>query len=267
MKTNVAGRQVVYGTGSGRHVEGAPALVLIHGAGFDHSVWVMHARYFARHGYNVVAPDLPAHGGSEGPALTTVEEMSAWVLALADALGLSSFSLAGHSLGSLVAMETGLSAPDRVSRLALLGTSAPMPVGAPLLDAAADDHRAAFDMANTWSHSTRGRLGAAQVPGVSNFVSGARWLQRMQPGVYHADLNACNAYQVSMRAFAMPTLVIAGDEDKMTNLRAGQAVAAQGQAARTVVLQGCGHAMLSEQPNQVLDALADFIIHETSRQP
>ena len=36
--------------------------LFIHGAGHDHSVWSLQTRYFAHHGWNVIAPDLPGHG-------------------------------------------------------------------------------------------------------------------------------------------------------------------------------------------------------------
>lgn len=36
-----------------------PAVVMLHGAGFDHSTWALHSRWFAHHGYSVLAPDLP----------------------------------------------------------------------------------------------------------------------------------------------------------------------------------------------------------------
>ena len=63
MRTEIDGRTVFYGTGSGTPETGAQPIVFVHGAGFDHSIWVMPARYFARHGYQVIAPDLPAVAG------------------------------------------------------------------------------------------------------------------------------------------------------------------------------------------------------------
>ena len=249
---------MAYGTGSGQHVPDAPCVVMLHGAGFDFSVWVMFARYFARHGFNVIAPDLPAHGRSEGPALTSIEAIADWVAGLLDAHQIDATHLVGHSMGSLAAMEFAQRYASRTRSLALLGTSAPMPVGPPLLNAAADDHPAAFAMANTWSHSYRARVGAGANPGVNQFVSGQRWLQRMPPGVYHADLAACNAYQADPVALSVPGLVVAGSADKMTGPAAGAAVANK-LGAKYLVLEGSGHAMLTEQPNQLLDALADHM--------
>ena len=50
-----------------------PSAVFIHGAQNDHSVWILQTRYFAHHGFNVLALDLPGHGRSKGAALPGVQ--------------------------------------------------------------------------------------------------------------------------------------------------------------------------------------------------
>ena len=262
MRVQLHGEMVCFGTGGGDAPAEAPTIAFVHGAGFDHSVWVMPARYFARHGYRVVAPDLPGHGRSTGEPLRSIEAMADWLADLFELLGTRPVTVVGHSMGSLVALACARRHPQQVERIALLGTSAPMPVGPPLLAAAADNDHAAIDMANTWSHSTAGRLGASAVPGMSNMNGAQRWMESMPDGVYHADLAACNAYQPDLGVGDLPVLVIAGSEDRMTPVRAGRAVAEALPGAQTVTLPGCGHAMLSEQPNPVLDALKDFVMGE-----
>ena len=168
--------------------------------------------------------------------------------------------MVGHSMGALVTMSFTQRHPQLVKKSALLGASAPMPVGPPLLNAAADSHHAAIDMANTWSHSTVGRLGASQMPGIHILNSGERLLERMSSGVYHADLAACNAFATPVTPAQVPTLVIAGEADQMTPAKAGVKVAHALGNSEVVILRGCGHAMLMEQPNEVLDTLADFIL-------
>ena len=165
MKTQLHGATAFYGVGNGEHAPGQPSVVFIHGSGMDHTVWLMPARHFARHGYNVVALDLPGHGGSEGPALTSIDAMSEWVNALLEDLGIGEAAIVGHSMGSLVALDFAARYPTRARSLALLGTSTPMPVSDVLLDAAKNDDRAAMVMANTWSHSAPGLMGGAQKPG------------------------------------------------------------------------------------------------------
>lgn len=263
MIIELSGGKVCYGSGSGQPAADSKTVVFVHGAGFDHSVWVMPARYFARHAYRVIAPDLPGHGRSDGPALTSIEQMADWlqelITAVVPAENNSKVTLVGHSMGTLVSMAYASRFPESTQALALLGTSSPMLVGAPLLAAAEDNHHAAYEMANTWSHSARGRLGSSQNPGVNNFVSGERWLEKLATDVYFKDLAACHSYQPSAANEDIPTSVIVGTDDKMTPPKSGQAVADAWHASKITELSGCGHSMLSEQPNQVLDALADFI--------
>jgi pimeloyl-ACP methyl ester carboxylesterase len=93
----------------------APAILLIHGAGHDRGVWQAVAAGLAAAGRRVIVPDLPGHGDSEGEAPGAVDAMAAWVLAFADALGLERFELAGHSMGSLVALAAAAAAPGRIA--------------------------------------------------------------------------------------------------------------------------------------------------------
>ena len=261
MRIEINGNEVFYGTGSGTPSDAANTLIFVHGAGFDHTIWVMPARYFARHGWRVVALDLPGHGRSQGQALTSIAQMADWLAQVIDAVSPNEqASVVGHSMGSLVAMSLAARHANKVRKLALLGTSAPMPVADVLLNAALDNDQAAIDMTNTWSHSARGSLGSSQNPGVSNLHIGERLLQQAGAGVFHTDLAACNGFTADgLAEVKQPTLVIIGDEDKMTPPRAGLAVADQLPHVQQRRLAGCGHSMLSEQPNQVCAELAAFL--------
>ena len=88
-----------------------PTVVLLHGAGFDHTTWALHSRWFAHHGFGVLAPDLPGHGRSSGAPLTTIADMADWTAALLDAAGIAKARLVGHSMGSLIALETAARHP------------------------------------------------------------------------------------------------------------------------------------------------------------
>lgn len=261
MQLQVNDHSVFYSAGSGQTDATAPTLIFLHGAAMDHSVWVLPARYFARHGWNVVAPDLPGHGRSGGEPLGSIAELADWVIAMQDALGVSRTALVGHSLGSLISFAVTARQPDRVSQLALLGTSAPMPVADGMLNAALDNDHAAIDMANIWSHSATGKLGRSGHPGQNNLNAGMRLMERSAPGVLHCDLAACNGFQADEFGVidATRTLIIAGTSDQMTPARAGVQVAAGIANSEQCLLPGCGHSMLSEQPNEVLDALANFL--------
>ncbi len=264
MRIQLDDRWVCYGTG-GRDVSPAqserPVLLFIHGAGFNHSVWVMQTRYFARQGYSVVAPDLPGHGRSEGPHLTSIESMADWLIRLLDSqIEKTRPVLAiGHSMGSLVALAVAERLKHRTAGVALLGSSLPMSVGTPLLEAAAANDAAAYAMANTWSHSHTGRLGRGAQPGIVSFNADQRWLEDNADDVYHADLKACHDFPGVAVDAHLPVLVLVGEDDKMTPRKAGMSIADQAAGGRCVLIPGCGHSMMSEAPNEVLDALALFV--------
>ena len=257
MYTEVDGKRVFASTGSASFKDGAEHLVLVHGAGMDHSVWVMPARHFARRGFNVKAPDLPGHGRSDGPPLATVEAMADWLLRFLDACGVRRTKVAGHSMGSLVAYALAARRPDRVSEVAAVGTSVPMPVGEQLLGAAKANDQAAIQMANTWSHSAHGRVGGNKVPGIWMLGAGQRLLERARPDVFWTDLQACNTFDAT--EYQVPAhikaLVVLGQTDMMTPLRAGRALHERLPGAQLVEFEGAGHSMLAERPNELLDAL------------
>jgi len=167
----------------------------------------------------------------------------------------------GHSAGSLVALEAALTHPERVTRLALVGTSIPMPVGDAFLAAARDDSPAALDMEAVWGHARGAMLAGSPVPGASLMGATRQLNGRSRPGALAADLAACHAYHPSneaLAALAVPTLVVAGRFDQMTPWKAGKAVADRIPGARFVTLDA-GHSMMGEAPRDLLVTLREFL--------
>lgn len=239
-------------------------LVLLHGAGMDRTVWVLLARYFARHGFNVVTPDLPGHGASGGEPLTSVDAQADFLWRLLDHLqaehGLpdSPVVLGGHSMGALAVAEAAGRHPDKVAHLLLLGTGYPMPVAQPLLDAAKANDQSAVDMIAIFSHCHQSQLGHNPVAGISVLNSAMALLERSAPGVLYADLSACNAYDGMAEAAAAvgkgKATVIVGDADRMTPMRMSRNLV-ESFGAELAVLDQCGHMVMSEQPEQTLQAV------------
>lgn len=243
-------------------VDRLPVVVFIHGAQQDHSCWTLQSRWFAHHGFSVLAPDLPGHGLSAGEPLASVEAIADWIAALLDALGVAQASIVGHSMGSLVTLELAVSHGTRVNQAVLIGTSLPMPVAPVLLDAARDNEPKAAAMINDWSYSSSGQIGGNTVPGLWLLGVNQRLMARQKPGVFHVDLAACNAYTrtlESLSVIAAPVLIVSGTQDKMTSSKVAKAVQAAIRGARLASIEGSGHALMAERPDAVLDALIAFL--------
>ncbi|HVE06196.1 MAG TPA: alpha/beta hydrolase [Paraburkholderia sp.] len=245
-----------------------PTAVFIHGAEHDHSVWALQSRYFAHHGFNVLAVDLPGHCRSAGPALASIAALADWLAALLDAAGTARVFVAGHSMGSLVALEFAARYPTRTTHLALLATAVPMTVSDALLDAARDHEAQAIDMVNQWSHSTLAAKPSCPAPGFWLHGMNRRLMERVaavgQAHLFHTDFSACNDYADGLARAAQvrcPVRMIVGRRDLMTPPRATRALADALRAAQVpveVAMLDAGHALMSEQPDATLDALYTF---------
>lgn len=262
MKLAVAGSEAYCFTGVRAADSTRPAVVFLHGAGMDHTVWSLVSRHFLRHGRCVIAADLPGHGRSAGTPLGSVEAMADWVIALLDALGIAQAAVCGHSLGSLVALDAAARHADRIRALAMVGTAVPMPVSDALLASAAANEHAAFEMLTQWGYSKRHAFGGNSNPGVWMSGSTLRLFERSRPGVLHADLSACNAYTAGLARAATvrcPSLLVLGAEDRLTPVRATRDLQQAMPSARVQVLPGAGHTLMVEAPNTLLDALRSLL--------
>lgn len=258
MQLKVNGLDVFASTGGKAFDPSQPTIVLLHGAGLDHTAWALHDRWFAHHGHSVLAPDLPGHGRSAGAPLKTIADMADWTVALLEAAGVARAKLVGHSMGSLIALEAAARHPSKVTGLTLIGTSAKMAVGPDLLKAAEANDHDAIDMVSLWGLGFAAGLGGSLAPGLWMHGGAQRILEQSKPGVLFADLSACNGYEGALEAAAkvkVPATLILGERDMMTPAKAGRALAAALTGCRTVVLPGAGHMMMAERPDEVLAAM------------
>ncbi|WP_294541008.1 alpha/beta hydrolase [uncultured Rhodoblastus sp.] len=262
MKLEVDRCAVFASSGGKDHRPGQKLVVLLHGAGADHSVWALQSRWLAYHGVNVLAVDLPGHGRSDGPALTEIEALADWTSRLITATGAENAALVGHSMGALIALETAARFPGLIDRIALVGAAAEMPVHADLLAAAQANSPDAIAMVSLWGLGGPASLGGASAPGLWMLAGTQRLLELTAPGVLYADLAACDAYRAGTEAaarIACTATLILGERDLMTPLKSGKALAVLIPGARTVVSPGAGHMLMVERPDAVLDALAAWI--------
>ena len=264
---DVGGSRVHALTGGAAFDPSLPSVVFLHGAGMDATIWSLQTRWFAHHGFSVLALDFAGHGRSEGAPLSTIEAMADWVSAALLAVAAPPTAVVGHSMGSLVALALAANHPERVSRLALMGTALEMKVG-PDLQASADAGSAeAIDMVNLWGHGSRAELGHAETPGVWMTGCGQRLLERANPGVLASGLRACAEFKAGPIAakVGLPTLILQGSRDMMTPLKAARALAAALSDAKLKVFPDAGHMIMIENGGAILAALASDFGHEAAK--
>lgn len=249
---------------SGNHApdKNHDTIIFVHGTAMDHSIWSQQSRYFAYHGYNVLAIDLPGHNLSGGELLTNITAMAHWLLRIVECSVGPAIHLVGHSMGSLVALETAacMSPTVVLKSLSLLGFSYPMTVTPKLLDAAENDPSSAYSMMTQWSHASK--IGGEPMPGFWSSGMQMSMLENSRPGAVFADLTACGTYSGGDDAFKQiqcPILFICGHLDKMTPGKFAAVHAEKNDNAEIVFIPNCGHNLMSESPNGVLHELKQFI--------
>ncbi|MEN2978959.1 alpha/beta fold hydrolase [Tistrella bauzanensis] len=229
-----------------------PVLVLLHGAGLDRRFW---RPVFDHAGIPlpIIAFDLPGRQGSEGEPLIRISDSAAWIVAALKAAGVRRCVLAGHSMGTLIAMETALllSGDDetRVERLVLLAPADQIAVNPDLLEQTRTDPAAAQGLMNKWSYGipdgpycAEARANGADTPA----------------GVLFADLTACDSFGSTLNlaaALSVPVDVVVGEADKMTRAKQGRALAEGLRHAEVTAIEGAGHMMLHETPEAVFAVL------------
>jgi len=216
-------------------------LLLVHGAGASYMDWPVQLR---RHPEaQVITPDLSGHGDSPGSGHDHIGAYVEDLLALMDALEIEKAIVGGHSMGGAIAQTMALNAPDRVVGLLLVATGAHLPVNPLILDGLQTDTEATVRRIIRWSWAKSfSDEWLAEVP--------LKRLLTVDPTVTRNDYAACAAFDVreQLGSIQAPTLIVAGEVDKMTPLAHSEVLAAGIPDADLVVIEGGGHMLALEQP-------------------
>jgi len=240
-------------TDSGRTAARGPPVVLVHGVGGSHQQWPEALRSLPWR--RVLALDLPGHGSSPGPALTTVAAMARRVLDFVEALGAGPAVLVGHSMGGAVALTAAVQAPERVAGLGLVATGARLKVAPAVLQATADPA--------TLAQGAEAIGGLSFGPGAAPDLRGAyvEGLLAAAPGVVHLDFAACDAFDLmdDLPELGTPALVVCGTADQLTPPRYSTFLRDCLFGARLERGPGAGHLVMLEAPEHVAVALEGFL--------
>ena len=264
MKFTVNKKEVFASTGGRPFDKKKPLIIFIHGSGLSHITWVLQTRYFAFHGYSVLAIDLPGHGYSEGPALESIEEQGKWIADVIDSVGVKEASLVGHSQGCLVTLECTARNPNKIKTLSLMGGAGAIPMNPELLSLAENNDPKAVDLMMDWAHGPAGHFGGHPVPGLYHINTGGMLAKsRTIKSTLGVDFRACDNYKNGFEAakkIKIPTLSILATGDKMCPVKEGKKLADLIEGSKVEIIDNCGHMMLLEEADRVLKVLKQFIV-------
>lgn len=229
-------------------------LVLLHGFGGTHRSWDGVLEHLPPERYRpVITPDLPGHG--ERGALRPITWQACIESVLADAPA-EPFVLCGYSLGGRVAQHVALAAPQRVSRLVLVSTTAGVDDAAER--AARDDELAAeVEQMQPDAFADRWQQHAIFEDTPPTALSSWREdLMRNDPADLAAALGALSPGRMTpmwdaIGALEIPLTVVVGERDERYRRFASRYLGAQ-----VVVVPGAGHGLPREAPAAVAAAIA-----------
>jgi pimeloyl-ACP methyl ester carboxylesterase/putative sterol carrier protein len=255
---------------------GPPAL-LLHGLGATNAS-MLPTLFDLAGSHRVIAPDLPGFGDSAKPIRSYDAAFFArWTLELMDELGIARADLIGNSMGGRVAIEVGLEAPQRLGGIVLLAPSpafikrrqfvrlvrflrpelALIPVYVPRSRVVAGIKRMFSRperLAETWYQAAadefvrifntpRGRIA---------FFSAARQIYLEEPW-------GDTGFWERLPGLTVPSLFVWGERDRLVPAAFGPHVEKALPAARSVVLEDCGHVPQYELPDETHELIRGFL--------
>jgi 3-oxoadipate enol-lactonase len=235
----------------------APVLVLGNSLGTTMEMWERQVpALMAR--YRVVRFDTPGHGGSPVPANEpTIADLGRGLLGLLDHLDVDIASLAGVSLGGMVAMWVAAEAPERVERLVLCCTSARLGPPAMWEERIATVERAGMAplvdaTLERWFTPTAPR---------SLLERYAAMLRSIPPAGYAACCAAIRDMDQRDRLprIQAPALVIAGADDPATPPQHADVIAAGIPDARRATVAGARHLANVERADAVTALMLEHL--------
>lgn len=230
-----------------------PPIVLIHGAGGSHLHWPAPIRRLP--GYPTYALDLPGHGKSEGRGQQSIDAYTQSVLDWMHAIELRQAIFVGHSMGGAIAISMGIHHPEHVLGLGLIGSGARLKVAPVLLETASREETfpATIETIVKWAFDSQTNPKLVELA--------AKQMTKTRPSVLHSDFVACNAFNTmeTLENLSIPALVLCGESDKLTPARYSQYLADHIPNAEINIILNAGHMVQLEKPEQVADALVDFV--------
>lgn len=236
-------------------------ILFLHGVGSDKSVWAPQLAHFGK-SRRAVAFDYPGYGESEFLDGATRDDYAASILAAMDALGIDRAHVCGLSLGGVVAIALHAAASHRCASLIIADSFASHPDGQGIHDRSVAASRA-MTMRELAEARSGVLLGSAASPELQANVIEA--MATIDPVAYRIGAAAVWLADQGERAMKIdvPTLILVGDEDRITPPALSEELANLIPGSRLVRIAAAGHLANAEQPEAFNRAIESFLSEQS----
>jgi pimeloyl-ACP methyl ester carboxylesterase len=236
-------------------------LLFLHGVGGGHAAWDRQILYFTARGHRALAWDQPGYGGAPLVEPYDLDQVAA---ALKRQIGNEPVVLVGHSMGGFVAQEAYARFPALIRGLALCFTSA-------AFGGAGSDFARQFVAARVApleQGKTMAEIAARLMPSMrgrrsdpAGLAHAERIMGGIPPETYRKAVHLLTTFdrRVELAAIRVPTLLIAGSDDRVAPAAVMERMAQKVPEAEYVLLEGCGHLGPMDQPDLFNETLAGFL--------
>jgi pimeloyl-ACP methyl ester carboxylesterase len=162
-------------------------------------------------------------------------------------------------MGGAISMMYALDHPNNVKAMVLIGTGAKLGVNPAILEGLSRYYEQTIEACKTWAFATKTDKRIVEV--------GIREMLRCKQEVTVADFKACNEFDIrdSASRIQVPTLVLVGSEDKLTPVKWSEYLHNNIRGSELEVIDGAGHMIMLEKPNEVNKCITTFIKRHRSR--
>ena len=233
-------------------------LVFLHGVGGGHHAWDSQLPYFGGLGYPSHAWDQPGYGHSATVEPYDLEQIVASLVRLIASLASEPVVLIGHSMGGFIAQEAYARHPQLFKALALCFTS-------PAFGGSGSEFARQFIAARIApldQGKTMADIAAQLIPTMgSNSSLAERIMAGVPPETYRKAVTLLTTFdrRKDLAAIHVPTLLVAGSEDRTAPPAVMEKMWQKIPGAEYVVLDRCGHLGPMDQPDAFNAALLSFL--------
>ena len=269
---DVAGHHIVYLDGGS-----GPTVVLLHGFGANKDLWDKVAADLTPH-YRVIAPDLPGFGDSPvvDGAKYDAQSQAQRVRALLDALGVREHHVGGNSMGAFIATTYAATYPDRVRSLLISdapGVRFPVPSELQQLISSGENPLLARTQADVQRLLGLVLYHEPDLPApilraiASDYTARRATFERIWADFGLLRSGVEGALEPLLPQVPVPTLVLWGAGDEMTDVSGADVFVGLLPNARKVVLERCGHSPALECPAPMVQQYLAFLDSVADQSP